>query len=62
MIEFDIVDLGSTVSGGISRSSGCVPFWVLAHTGSIPVTTTWEFGKMLLRHSFMAADIGELFK
>ena len=35
------------------------PFWVLALAGSNPATATWEFGKVLLRHSFWAADLCE---
>ncbi len=31
----------------------------MEYTGSNPVTATWEFGKVLLRDSFVAADIDE---
>ncbi len=35
------------------------PSCLLEYTGSNPVTATWEFGKVLLRDSFVAADIDE---
>ena len=52
--------MGSTVSGRyIQEFEVRFPFWVLVPAGSSPATATWEFGKVLLRHSFMAADLSD---